>query len=81
MYIPIQMNDWLTLQSGHFWAGVKGFFCQCGCVMLMMLDVRSARVKGFFCHSDFVMLMAQLVVMMLAVRSSVIMKTLLLIMK
>ena len=45
-----------------------------------MQDVRSARVKGFFCHSGCVMLMAQPVVMMLAVRLSVIIiKTLLLI--
>ena len=43
----------------------------------MVLAVRSARVKGFFCHSGCVMLMAQPV----AVRSSVIIKTLLLIMK
>ena len=42
----------------------------------------SARVKEFFCHSGCVMLMAHPVVMMLAVRSSVIIiKTLLLIMK
>ena len=67
---------------------MKGFFCHCGCLMLMaqpvamVLAVRSARVRGFFCHSGSVMLMAQPVVMMLAVRSSVIIiKTLLLIMK
>ena len=48
----IQMDVCLILQSGHL--GVEGFFCHCGCMMLiaqpvvMVLAVRSARVKGFF---------------------------------
>ena len=79
------MDDCWILQSGHL--GVKGILCHCGCWMLMaqpvamVLAVCSARVKGFFCHSGCVMLMTQPVVMMLAVHLSVIIKTLLLIMK
>ena len=51
MYIPIQMDDGLILQSLHLW--VTGFLCHCGCLMwmaqpvTMVMVVRSVRAKGF----------------------------------